>query len=92
MCFLSSYIFEAKKIPLTKEDLNQVLVSNHPYHHFINRESVVSIISHSIQDASAYEATAKKLREEFNDKVSLIFMPGLTLCCLLFELLLNESL
>ncbi|KAK4414837.1 protein RRP6-like 2 [Sesamum alatum] len=52
----------AKQMPLTTSQLRRVLKSKHPY---IDRNlgSVVSIIRHSIQNASAFEEAAKHLKE-----------------------------
>ncbi|CAA0818753.1 Polynucleotidyl transferase- ribonuclease H fold protein with HRDC domain [Striga hermonthica] len=52
----------AKEMPLTTNHLRRILKSKHPY---IERNlgSVVSIIRHSIQNASAFEEAAKLLNE-----------------------------
>ncbi|KAM7505125.1 hypothetical protein LguiB_004029 [Lonicera macranthoides] len=52
----------AKQMPVTASKLRRLVMSKHPY---IERNlgSVVSIIRHSIQNASAFEAVAEQLKE-----------------------------
>ncbi|XP_028766878.1 protein RRP6-like 2 [Neltuma alba] len=53
----------AKQMPVTKGKLQKLMKSKHPYVER-NYDSIVSIIMHSLQNASAFEAVAQKLEEE----------------------------
>lgn len=55
-------------MPVTASKLRRLVMSKHPY---IERNlgSVVSIIRHSIQNASAFEAVAEQLKEALVEKV-----------------------
>lgn len=57
-------------MPLTTSSLHQLVKLKHLYVER-NLDSVVSIIKHSIQNASAYEAIAEQLKEAYAEAVSL---------------------
>lgn len=74
-------ILKAKQMPVTASKLRRLVMSKHPY---IERNlgSVVSIIRHSIQSASAFEAVAEQLKEARVERVRLerkfrVFKPPL---------------
>ncbi|KAK1382478.1 hypothetical protein POM88_020213 [Heracleum sosnowskyi] len=58
----------AKQMPLTTISLHQLVKLKHQY---VERhlDSVVSIIKHSIQNASAYEAIAEQLKEAYTEAI-----------------------
>ncbi|KAL2335105.1 hypothetical protein Fmac_016318 [Flemingia macrophylla] len=53
---------KAKQMPLTTSKLRRLVKSKHPYVEH-NLDSVVNIIRHSIQNASAFEEAAQQLKE-----------------------------
>lgn len=53
---------KAKQMPLTTSKLRHLVKSKHP-HVERNLGSVVSIIRHSVQNASSFEAVAEQLKE-----------------------------
>ncbi|KAK1384702.1 HRDC domain-containing protein [Heracleum sosnowskyi] len=59
----------AKQMPLTTISLHQLVKLKHQY---VERhlDSVVSIIKHSIQNASAYEAISEQLKEAYTEAIS----------------------
>ncbi|KAK1390190.1 hypothetical protein POM88_018368 [Heracleum sosnowskyi] len=59
----------AKQMPLTTISLHQLVKLKHQY---VERhlDSEVSIIKHSIQNASAYEAIAEQLKEAYTEAIS----------------------
>lgn len=59
----------AKQMPLTTSSLHQLVKLKHQY---VERhlDSVVSIVKHSIQNASAYEAIAEQLKEAYTEATS----------------------
>ncbi|KAF7819253.1 protein RRP6-like 2 isoform X1 [Senna tora] len=52
----------AKQMPVSTSKLRKLIKSKHPYVE-CNYDSIVSIVIHSMQNASAFEAVAKKLKE-----------------------------
>lgn len=56
-------------MPLTTSSLHQLVKLKHQY---VERhlDSVVSIIKHSIQNASAYEVVAEQLKAAYTEAVS----------------------
>ena len=58
-CFV---VIKAKQMPVTTSQLRRLVRSKHPYIEQ-NLGSVVSIIRNSMQNATAFEATAEQLKE-----------------------------
>ncbi|WOG91029.1 hypothetical protein DCAR_0310277 [Daucus carota subsp. sativus] len=59
----------AKQMPLTTSSLHQLVKLKHPYVES-QLDSVVSIIQHCVQNASAYEVVAKQLKEAYTEATS----------------------
>ncbi|KAJ8441086.1 hypothetical protein Cgig2_000347 [Carnegiea gigantea] len=62
LCLLNLFTAKAKQMPLTTSKLRRLVRSKHPYVER-NLSSVVSIIRHSVQNASSFEAVAEQLKE-----------------------------